>query len=159
MSIHRAHHRLPPGARAAGIALSVAALLAAGTACGAGSSPTSVTQPSPSTVTATSTVTETVTQAPTESEQSSPESMTSTTTEAEAGTITVPNAVGKNYQQAQDMWRAAGLHVMPATDATGANRLPLIDSNWVVLSQDPKAGAKVPMDSPITATVKKYTDN
>jgi hypothetical protein len=64
-----------------------------------------------------------------------------------------------NYQAAQDLWRAAGLHVAPATDATGANRVPIIDSNWVVLSQDLKAGSMVAAGSFITATVKKYTDS
>lgn len=34
-----------------------------------------------------------------------------------------------------------------------ANRLPVIDSNWVVLAQDPKAGAVVDADTFITATV------
>jgi beta-lactam-binding protein with PASTA domain len=67
--------------------------------------------------------------------------------------------VGKDYQTAQDLWRAAGLIVAPATDALGANRLPVIDSNWVVLSQVPKAGATIDSGSTITATVKKYTDN
>ena len=76
-----------------------------------------------------------------------------------SASIVVPNAVGKDYQSAQDLWRAAGLHVLPAIDALGANRLPVIDSNWVVLAQDPKPGTTVPMDSFITATVKKYTDN
>jgi beta-lactam-binding protein with PASTA domain len=71
----------------------------------------------------------------------------------------VPDGVGSNYQDAQDLWRAAGLHVLPAIDATGANRIPIIDSNWYVLAQDPAAGTVVPMDSFITATVKKYTDN
>lgn len=71
----------------------------------------------------------------------------------------VPNGVGMDYQSAQDLWRSAGLHVAPATDATGAHRLPLIDANWVVLSQDLKAGKKVPVDSFITATVKKYSDD
>jgi hypothetical protein len=72
--------------------------------------------------------------------------------------IVVPNGVGLDYQSAQDLWRAAGLHVLPAKDALGANRLPIIDSNWVVLAQDPEAGAVVPRGSFITATVKKYTD-
>ena len=72
--------------------------------------------------------------------------------------VTVPNGVGKDYQTAQDLWRAAGLVVLPATDALGANRLPIIDSNWVVLSQIPKAGTKVQSGSTITATVKKFTD-
>jgi hypothetical protein len=64
-----------------------------------------------------------------------------------------------DYQSAQDLWRAAGLHVAPAIDGTGAHRLPVIDSNWVVLSQDPKAGAVVERGTFITATVKKYTDS
>ncbi|MEU0562324.1 PASTA domain-containing protein [Dactylosporangium sp. NPDC006015] len=75
-----------------------------------------------------------------------------------ATTVVVPNGVGMNYQAAQDAWRAAGLHVSPAVDATGANRLPVIDSNWVVLAQDPPAGTQVQAGSFITATVKKYTD-
>jgi hypothetical protein len=70
----------------------------------------------------------------------------------------VPNGVGLDYQSAQDLWRAAGLHVAPAIDATGAHRLPVIDSNWVVLSQDLKAGKKVAAGSLITAKVKKYSD-
>jgi beta-lactam-binding protein with PASTA domain len=76
-----------------------------------------------------------------------------------AGQVIVPDAVGKDYQSAQDLWRAAGLHVAPATDATGAHRLPVIDSNWVVLGQSLKAGSTVPRDTFITATVKKYTDS
>ena len=112
------------------------------------------------------TATQTATVAPTPSDSPTPESATpepeSTAPSVEASSaaaqITVPNAVGKDYQSAQDIWRAAGLHVAVATDATGANRLPVIDSNWVVLAQSPKAGAKVPADTFITATVKKYTD-
>jgi hypothetical protein len=73
--------------------------------------------------------------------------------------VTVPNGVGMNYQDAQDAWRAAGLHVAPANDATGANRIPVLDANWVVLAQDLKPGSKVAADSFITATIKKYTDN
>ncbi|WP_127500444.1 PASTA domain-containing protein [Actinoplanes solisilvae] len=81
-----------------------------------------------------------------------------TTTQA-ASTIEVPDGVGMNYQSAQDLWRSAGLVVAPATDATGANRLPVLDANWVVLSQDLKAGSKVATGTPITATVKKYSDD
>ncbi|WP_186315529.1 PASTA domain-containing protein [Catellatospora sichuanensis] len=73
--------------------------------------------------------------------------------------VVVPDGVGKDYQAAQDIWRAAGLHVAPAHDATGAHRLPMIDSNWVVLSQNPPAGGRVDAGSFITATVKKYTDD
>jgi hypothetical protein len=73
--------------------------------------------------------------------------------------IKVPRGVGLDYQSAQDLWRAAGLHVAPAKDVTGANRIPVIDSNWIVVSQDPKAGSTVATDSFITATVKKASDD
>jgi beta-lactam-binding protein with PASTA domain len=72
--------------------------------------------------------------------------------------VIVPDAVGMNYQVAQDIWRSAGLAVLPANDALGANRIPVLDSNWVVLAQSPKPGTLVPHSSGITATVKKYTD-
>jgi hypothetical protein len=72
--------------------------------------------------------------------------------------VVVPDGVGKNYQQAQDLWRGAGLHVAPAEDATGAHRLPVVDSNWLVLAQDPPAGSKVATGTFITASVKKFTD-
>ncbi|GIF16263.1 PASTA domain-containing protein [Actinoplanes teichomyceticus] len=85
--------------------------------------------------------------------------MTTTKAAAAPAKVVVPNGVGLDYQSAQDLWRAAGLHVAPATDATGAHRLPLVDANWVVVSQDLKAGTKVAADSFITATVKKYSDS
>ncbi|GAA0813975.1 hypothetical protein Sya03_58440 [Spirilliplanes yamanashiensis] len=76
-----------------------------------------------------------------------------------AAKVEVPRGVGLDYQSAQDLWRAAGLHVAPAKDATGANRIPVIDSNWIVVSQDPKAGSTVAAGSFITATVKKDSDD
>ncbi len=78
--------------------------------------------------------------------------------ETPATIVKVPDAVGKNYQLAQDMWRAAGLVVMPATDALDLGRYAFIDENWVVVSQSPKDGTKVEAGSDITATIKKYTD-
>lgn len=81
------------------------------------------------------------------------------TTPVPPSMLTVPDGVGLDYQKAQDLWRRAGLHVAPAVAATGAQRLPVIDSNWVVLSQDLAAGSTVPTDSFITATVPKLTDH
>ena len=72
--------------------------------------------------------------------------------------VLVPNAIGKDYQTAQDLWRAAGLHVTPAIDALGAHRVAVLDANWVVLSQSPAPGSSVPKDTAITATIKKFTD-
>lgn len=82
-----------------------------------------------------------------------------TTSAAPPVRVTVPDAVGMNYQDAQDLWRSSGLIVGPAVDATGANRLPVLDLNWVVLEQEPAAGEVVDADTMITATVKKYTDD
>src|SRR6185312_10027278 len=72
--------------------------------------------------------------------------------------IVVPDGVGMDYQSAQDLWRSAGLIVAPATDATGANRIPFLDSNWIVLDQDLTAGTTVARNTAITATIKKFTD-
>lgn len=110
-------------------------------------------QPAP-TVTVTTTQTTRTAQSPTATEPA----RTASAGAATATTVATPNGVGMNYQAAQDAWRAAGLHVSPAVDATGAKRLPVIDSNWVVLSQDPPAGTRVAAGSFIVATVKKYTD-
>ncbi|MEU8819728.1 hypothetical protein [Actinoplanes sp. NPDC048796] len=81
------------------------------------------------------------------------------TTKAAPAKVKVPKGVGLDYQSAQDLWRAAGLVVAPAKDATGAHRLPVIDANWVVLGQDLTPGSTVESGSLITATVKKYSDD
>src|SRR5665647_108558 len=57
--------------------------------------------------------------------------------------VMVPDGVGHDYQTAQDMWRAAGLVVLPAEDGLGLDRWAVIDANWVVLSQDVPAGSTV----------------
>jgi hypothetical protein len=116
------------------------------------------TAPAPAPETVTQTVQATVTVAAPEKKPAPAADSSANQAAKPASKITVPDGVGMNYQDAQDLWRAAGLVVAPAEDATGANRLPVLDSNWVVLAQDLKAGSKVPADSMITATVKKYTD-
>jgi beta-lactam-binding protein with PASTA domain len=92
------------------------------------------------------------------STETTPATAGTTAAAPKAAKIEVPVGVGLDYQSAQDLWRAAGLHVAPAKDATGANRLPVIDSNWIVVSQDPKGGSTVEAGSFITATVKKDSD-
>lgn len=120
----------------------------------------SVTEPIP-----TASVTMTVTQGPTPTitvtaSPSTSDALASTSAPAaQPAKVKVPDGVGMNYQAAQDLWRSVGLVVLPATDATGAHRLPIIDSNWVVVAQDLKAGSAVEVGTGITATVKKYTDN
>lgn len=72
--------------------------------------------------------------------------------------IKVKSAVGKNYQAAQDTWRAQGLYVMPARDGKGWGRTSWLDRNWKVVGQIPKAGTCVKKNSDIRATIIKYTD-
>ena len=159
-------------------ALGASALVLLVTGCGASPAPAPITVTAPpvtETATATATATETVAPPPTETvappptETASPPSPTPKPSAASptpkpkpkptSNRVVVPDMVGENYQDAQDRWRAAGLVVAPADDATGATRLPLIDSNWYVVSQDLEGGSKVAKGSLITATVKKYTDD
>lgn len=110
---------------------------------------------------ATVTVTETATKtagAPTPNQQSS-DSANEVGSAPEPDIVVVADMVGQNYQDAQDVWRASGLIVIPAEDATGANRLPFIDSNWYVVGQTPVGGTEVAPGGSIQAKVKKYTDD
>ena len=157
-STHSQKH-LPRSRRSARRGLTVAtALIVVGALAGCGgSTPT----PAASTIVVTATV-EAPAQTVTETVPAAVQETTAAVVESQAkapSKVTVPDGVGMNYQDAQDAWRAAGLHVAPANDATGANRIPVLDANWVVLSQDLEAGSKVAADSFITATIKKYTDN
>lgn len=72
--------------------------------------------------------------------------------------IKVKSAIGKNYQSAQDTWRAQGLYVMPARDGKGWGRTSWLDRNWKVIGQSPKAGTCVKKNSNVRATIVKYTD-
>jgi len=134
-------------------ALGLIAVATFATGCGAFPTPTTTTVTQTATVarTVTSTATTTVT---------APAPVTAVQTQsAQSAKIKVPSAVGKDYQSAQDLWRGLGLVVGVAKDATGAHRIPILDSNWVVVSQEPAAGTEVAQGTVITATVKKYSDD
>jgi hypothetical protein len=78
--------------------------------------------------------------------------------ETGSGKITVPNEVGKNHQAAQDDMQAHGLYNLSEEDATGQDRLLIIDRNWKVVSQAPAPGTKVSEDATVVLRSKKYTD-
>ena len=59
----------------------------------------------------------------------------------------MPRFSGQNLQLAQDTLQSLGSYLMDQQDAAGLGRLQVIDSNWKVCSQDPKAGEKVPVDT------------
>lgn len=67
----------------------------------------------------------------------------------------VPDVVGMNLQAAQDHLQAAGFYVLNDKDATGQNRLQVMDRNWEVVRQDPAAGKRVSTDTLITLYAKK----
>lgn len=67
----------------------------------------------------------------------------------------MPDVVGVNHQLAQDTMQAAGFYFLTEEDATGQGRLLINDRNWVVVSQDPKAGSRVPLDTKILLRSKK----
>lgn len=93
-----------------------------------------------------------ITGEPSASESPSPEPTQSID---EVEYIEVRDAVGLDYQTAQDIWRAQGLIVLPAIDATGQGRWAFIDSNWVVVAQDLSPGSRVEVGTGITASIKK----
>ncbi|MGW5050769.1 PASTA domain-containing protein [Actinokineospora sp. NPDC004072] len=72
--------------------------------------------------------------------------------------LPVPDVVGMEHQAAQDALQAAGFHYLTEEDATGQGRLLVSDRNWVVVAQDPPAGAVVPQSDKILLRSKKKTD-
>ncbi|PIB03944.1 MULTISPECIES: PASTA domain-containing protein [Streptomyces] len=69
--------------------------------------------------------------------------------EAEAETATLPDLAGQDLQAAQDEAQAAGFYVLDDQDASGQNRLQVMDRNWTVCSQEPAPGTH-PTDTPVT---------
>ncbi|SDN25623.1 PASTA domain-containing protein [Allokutzneria albata] len=78
--------------------------------------------------------------------------------QVEAGSVTVPNVVGMEHQKAQDTMQAAGLRNLAEEDATGRKRLLINDRNWVVVTQEPAAGAVVPKTTKVLLKSKKKDD-
>ena len=93
--------------------------------------------------------------APAASQDNAPKQETTPTEDAptaepepEAETATLPDLVGKDLQAAQDEAQAAGFYALDDQDASGQNRLQVLDRNWVVCSQEPAAGTH-PTDTPV----------
>lgn len=56
---------------------------------------------------------------------------------------TMPDVMCMNLQDAQDTIQANGVFFSGSFDATGQDRNQIVDSNWVVVSQEPPAGAPI----------------
>lgn len=55
----------------------------------------------------------------------------------------MPDVVCMDLQSAQDAIQAAGVFFSRSFDATGQDRAQLVDSNWIVVSQDPPPGTPI----------------
>jgi hypothetical protein len=62
-------------------------------------------------------------------------------------------------QDAQDKLQTLGSYIMDQQDASGLERLQMLDANWKVCSQKPKAGSAVAESDLVTlASVKLNED-
>ena len=124
------------------------------TGCGGSSTSETTTGAVAPTVTVATTVE--VTAAPTPSETEVPAEEESTPTAPE--TFTMPKVVGVNLQLAQDMLQKAGSFLLDQEDALGLDRIQVMDANWQVCTQSPKAGKEVPVDTMVTLASVKLTE-
>jgi hypothetical protein len=69
--------------------------------------------------------------------------------------IQVPDVVGKDHQLAQDTMQAAGLYALAEEDASGQDRLLMLDRNWTTVEQRPEAGECVAQDTEVLLSALK----
>ncbi|NLF03423.1 MAG: hypothetical protein GX593_00140 [Actinomycetales bacterium] len=67
----------------------------------------------------------------------------------------MPDLVGLVLQDAQNSLQALGSRSLDQQDASGQDRMQINDSNWTVCTQEPAAGAEIPLSATvILASVK-----
>ena len=64
-----------------------------------------------------------------------------------------------NLQLAQDILQKKGSYLLDQEDALGLDRVQVLDSNWQVCKQSPKAGQKVTVDAMVTLSSVKLTED
>jgi hypothetical protein len=68
----------------------------------------------------------------------------------------MPDVVGLNLQQAQDLIQSSGnVFSSSSYDCTGAGRSQIVDSNWIVVRQSPSPGSSIESTKPNLGAVKK----
>ncbi len=128
-----------------------AAAIASLTACSPNASPQA---PAPATVTVTAEA-EAKPEIPEEPETPETPSPESTEPSAPAAepveeTFTMPDLVGMNLQLAQDTLQSLNSWFIDQEDASGLDRMQMVDSNWQVCRQDPAPGTAVPISTIVT---------
>jgi hypothetical protein len=119
-----------------------------GTTKAAASSVSTVTA-APSTVT----VEATTTVAPTQSSTPAPAPVAPRTTSAVPGGV-MPDVMCMNLQAAQNLIQENGVFFSRSDDASGEGRMQVVDSNWIVVSQTPEAGATITEGEAVLSVVK-----
>ncbi|MGV8872587.1 MAG: hypothetical protein ACOH2Q_08680 [Rhodococcus sp. (in: high G+C Gram-positive bacteria)] len=66
----------------------------------------------------------------------------------------MPPVVCMNLQSAQNAIQAAGIFYSRSVDASGASRMQVNDSNWIVVAQDPQPGVLVGEGDALLSAVK-----
>jgi PASTA domain len=81
-----------------------------------------------------------------------------TAADVSEGGFLMPDVVGMNLQEAQDLIQSVSgdiLFFTSSVDATGDDRMQLVDSNWYVCAQNVPADTTVSNDADITFAVVK----
>ena len=69
----------------------------------------------------------------------------------------MPDVIGMDLQSAQDVIQArTELFFSDSRDATGQDRMQIMDSNWQVVGQSPQAGTELAMDDVPMLDVVKF---
>jgi hypothetical protein len=66
----------------------------------------------------------------------------------------MPDLMCRNLQEAQDTIQRAGVFFSRSEDATGEDRMQLVDSNWLVVDQAPAAGTPIDEGEALLYVVK-----
>ena len=66
----------------------------------------------------------------------------------------MPSVVCMNLQDAQDKIQKGGVFFSRSRDGTGRGRSQIIDSNWVVIAQNPQPGSLIGEGDAILTAVK-----
>jgi hypothetical protein len=151
------------------IAFAIASICAVG-GCGGAAPPAAAPAPvtvtatpqqpaAPAPVTVTATPAPAVVAPPAEPTKAPTKPKKKTPAKAAEVTFEMPDVVGMVLQDAQDLLQTKGSYIMDQQDATGLERLQILDSNWTVCAQRPKRGVAVSTDDIVTlSSVKLYED-
>ncbi|MDJ0395020.1 hypothetical protein QMK17_16980 [Rhodococcus sp. G-MC3] len=76
------------------------------------------------------------------------------TPEPVAAVVLMPPVVCLNLQAAQNLIQDAGVFFSRSEDATGASRMQVNDSNWIVVDQQPGVGVPIGEGDAVLSVVK-----